>query len=51
MNASTRLRYLGDWIPLPALGKVVSPGDLLLVLSLFLIPIFPHKVKVASGKA
>lgn len=29
----TRLGFLGDWIVLP--GRVVSPGDLLLVLGLF----------------
>uniref|UniRef100_A0A7C5VIW9 DUF5317 domain-containing protein n=1 Tax=Thermus caliditerrae TaxID=1330700 RepID=A0A7C5VIW9_9DEIN len=37
----TRLLFLGDWIPLP--GRVVSPGDLLLVLGIFLWAMVPSR--------
>lgn len=33
----TRLLLLGDWIPLA--GRVVSPGDLVLAVALFLLPL------------
>jgi len=39
MGPDTALRFLGDWIAIP--GRVISPGDILLALSMFLLPVFP----------
>lgn len=51
MDEGTRLSFLGDWIPLP--GKVVSPGDVLLVLALFALAAFPRGegAKAGGGRA
>ncbi|MHB8245764.1 MAG: DUF5317 family protein [Acidimicrobiales bacterium] len=34
MIATTRLAVLGDWIPVRAIGAVVSPGDLVMAIGL-----------------
>lgn len=49
-GSHTRLLFLGDWIAIPPLGKVVSPGDLFLALSLLLIPIFPRRPLGLKGE-
>lgn len=48
MDENTRLRYLGDWIPIP--GKVLSPGDVLLVQSLFILAAFPRGNRAKAGE-
>ena len=37
LNESTRLGFLGDVIPLPLLRKVISPGDIVQGLGIFLL--------------
>lgn len=37
MTASTPLAFLGDWIPLPYLRKVISIGDILLAMGVFVL--------------
>lgn len=47
-SPSTRLLLLGDWIPLP--GRVVSPGDLLLAVAVFLLPLLPGSPRGRGGE-